>query len=487
MSILSEGTDSSQRPSQDSGTVEMSGTDSDIMIVDEVPARTRMKDEVKKKKKTVKYRVVLSRPVSQDASTVQQTHKEPLPSDGSSTQQSASSKKVKKADIIRTKSKAEKRDLLAHPDRIVANILSKSTFKVPNLSERVEAHFKSAQFSEDVSRALENVSYDDKTLDANMSILPLKFNNYTVNLSPCAITYLPDMYEIPQRRKRQGSQNGNHKRHKGNNPGGQQNQQRKPPQQSNQQQRPPQPSLDQNPHRQETQQKPTHPKQNPLHPKQNRMQPKQSSTLPKQNPVHTKQNPTFSKQNSMQPKQNSSQPKQNPTQSKQSPTRPKQEQPQAQIDGQPQQQQKCSKKKKKKQRQSQPEGQEQRDYEFQQQLLKKKKLIRILKKHTKYLEQQLELEQQEQLAHSNHNGKAQSRSRQRQEQSPTLNSCHRDTSSTNDKAKSRSVSSSRARSRNRRERDLRSEVLGSHNEDLRQKMSRKARNKTKKKQALVGA
>jgi hypothetical protein len=244
----------------------MSGNDSDVMITDEI--QPKVKQNTNTNKKTVfkldrKHSTSTNSIKEEDTSNgVQQTEDTKVPNDKPPSAQPLSKKDKKK-------SKAEKRLLLSNPDKIVKNVLSKSSFKVPNLSQIVDQKFSTPHLKNDINNALKSITYEDTTLDVNMSILPSRYSEYTVNVDPCAITYLPCMYELPERRKRHGSQGGNRKRRKTGGPPGDQQKQKQHQKQPQQKQQ--QPSGQQQQPRQQQQQQKQH--QHPGQQQQQRSRP----------------------------------------------------------------------------------------------------------------------------------------------------------------------------------------------------------------------
>lgn len=137
------------------------------------------------------------RPASQQKQSQQQSE------DSSQLHQQSNAKKRKKK---KKKSKAKDRDYLASPDKIVEYVLSKTSFKVPDLSRIVEEKFYASDYVSEIKQELRGLAYNDlvSCYDQRVSVLPENFDEEKnmINLSPSALTSLTCIRQSPEKRFR---------------------------------------------------------------------------------------------------------------------------------------------------------------------------------------------------------------------------------------------------------------------------------------------
>lgn len=113
----------------------------------------------------------------------------------------------KQAHKSRVKSKVEKRIDLSTPEQIVAGIMAKSDYKVPNLSQFVIEKFEAPDYKPLVMDELRKITYTDtvRSDKVDISVLPSMFKSYKVVVSPFAITNLSRQEEVPYKRKKESN------------------------------------------------------------------------------------------------------------------------------------------------------------------------------------------------------------------------------------------------------------------------------------------
>lgn len=120
-----------------------------------------------------------------------------------STKTQVSKSQMKK--VRRAKKGGKKTIEIGDPTTIIANILSKTNFRVANLSQIVDEKFE--ECSLELRESIKDVTYEstvgnvtDGFSDFVTSVLPDKFKGY-VNGNPSSIMSLPCLYERPQQNR----------------------------------------------------------------------------------------------------------------------------------------------------------------------------------------------------------------------------------------------------------------------------------------------